>query len=99
MQTLTTVPLLTALPSGDALELRPAGSWTAANATALEALTNSLEDATLTVANALRIAKIELREIAVHADDTYLADECAPAVQWRAWFATRDLLRAFRATR
>ena len=31
-------PLLTATPSGDVLELRPGGSWTSANGTALEAL-------------------------------------------------------------
>jgi phospholipid/cholesterol/gamma-HCH transport system permease protein len=35
-------PLLTATASGDALELRPAGSWTAANVTALEALSDGV---------------------------------------------------------
>jgi phospholipid/cholesterol/gamma-HCH transport system permease protein len=39
---LATAPLLTATPSGDALELRPAGSWTAANATTLEQLSNDI---------------------------------------------------------
>jgi len=39
---LATAPLLTATPSGDALELRPAGSWTAANATTLERLSNDI---------------------------------------------------------
>ena len=34
---LATAPLLTATPSGDVLELRPGGSWTAANAPTLEA--------------------------------------------------------------
>jgi phospholipid/cholesterol/gamma-HCH transport system permease protein len=41
MQNLATNPLLTALPSGDALELHPAGAWTAANAAALEVLADS----------------------------------------------------------
>jgi len=34
--------VLTAVSSGDALELRPAGSWTAANATTLERLSNDV---------------------------------------------------------
>jgi phospholipid/cholesterol/gamma-HCH transport system permease protein len=42
MQNLATPPLLTATPSADALELRPGGSWTAANVTSLEALANSV---------------------------------------------------------
>jgi phospholipid/cholesterol/gamma-HCH transport system permease protein len=37
-------PLLTATPSGDVLELRPGGSWTAANVTALEALADGVTD-------------------------------------------------------
>jgi phospholipid/cholesterol/gamma-HCH transport system permease protein len=35
-------PLLTATPSGDLLELRPGGSWTAANGAALEALSDAV---------------------------------------------------------
>ena len=35
-------PLLTATPSGDVLELRPAGSWTSANVTTLEALSDGI---------------------------------------------------------
>jgi phospholipid/cholesterol/gamma-HCH transport system permease protein len=35
-------PLLTATPSGDVLELRPCGSWTAANVTVLEALSDAV---------------------------------------------------------
>ena len=35
-------PLLAASPSGDALELRPSGSWTAVNVTTLEALSNAV---------------------------------------------------------
>ncbi len=42
MQTLTTSPLLTATPSGDVLELRPCGSWTAANVTTLESLSDAV---------------------------------------------------------
>jgi len=38
----TIPPLLTATPSGEQLELRPAGSWTAANVTSLEALSDSI---------------------------------------------------------
>ena len=37
-------PLLTATPSGDVLELRPGGSWTAVNVTALEALADGVAD-------------------------------------------------------
>ena len=39
---MTIPPLLTATPSGEQLELRPAGSWTAANVTSLEALSDSI---------------------------------------------------------
>jgi phospholipid/cholesterol/gamma-HCH transport system permease protein len=39
---LAIAPLLTATPSGDALELRPGGSWTAANVTTLEALSDAV---------------------------------------------------------
>jgi phospholipid/cholesterol/gamma-HCH transport system permease protein len=39
---LATAPLLTATSSGDALELRPAGSWTASNAATLERLANDV---------------------------------------------------------
>jgi phospholipid/cholesterol/gamma-HCH transport system permease protein len=38
---LASTPLLTAMPSGDVLELRPGGSWTAANVTTLEALSGA----------------------------------------------------------
>jgi phospholipid/cholesterol/gamma-HCH transport system permease protein len=41
---LATHPLLTATPSGDVLELRPGGSWTAVNVTALEALADGVTD-------------------------------------------------------
>ena len=37
-----TAPLLTATASGDILELRPGGSWTAANAATLEQLSNGI---------------------------------------------------------
>jgi phospholipid/cholesterol/gamma-HCH transport system permease protein len=39
---LASTPLLTATPIGDALELRPGGSWTAANVTTLESLTGAI---------------------------------------------------------
>jgi phospholipid/cholesterol/gamma-HCH transport system permease protein len=38
---LASTPLLTSTPSGDVLELRPGGSWTAANVTTLEALSGA----------------------------------------------------------
>ena len=41
---MATAPLLTATPSGDVLELRPGGSWTAANVTVLEALSGSIAE-------------------------------------------------------
>ena len=37
-----TAPLLTATASGDILELRPGGSWTAANAATLEQLSDGI---------------------------------------------------------
>jgi phospholipid/cholesterol/gamma-HCH transport system permease protein len=39
---LASPPLLTATPSDDVLELRPGGSWTAANVTTLEALSDAV---------------------------------------------------------
>jgi phospholipid/cholesterol/gamma-HCH transport system permease protein len=39
---LASPPLLTATPAGDVLELRPGGSWTAANVTTLEALSDAI---------------------------------------------------------
>jgi len=39
---LASEPLLAATPAGDLLELRPGGSWTAANVTALETLTTAI---------------------------------------------------------
>jgi phospholipid/cholesterol/gamma-HCH transport system permease protein len=42
MQTLTSPPLLTAAATGDVLELRPGGSWTAANVTTLESLSDTV---------------------------------------------------------
>ena len=38
---MATAPLLVAIPLGETIELRPAGSWTAANVTSLEALTDA----------------------------------------------------------
>jgi len=40
---LASEPLLTATPAGGLLELRPAGSWTAANVVTLETLTAAVE--------------------------------------------------------
>ena len=42
MYILATAPVLTATPSGDVLELRPGGSWTAANGATLETLSDAV---------------------------------------------------------
>src|ERR1019366_1609013 len=42
IQILASPPLLTATASGDVLELHPGGSWTAANGTALESLSQGV---------------------------------------------------------
>jgi phospholipid/cholesterol/gamma-HCH transport system permease protein len=55
-------PLLTATPSGDALELRPAGSWTAANVTALEALSDGVT-AQLDRSKTVKLDMAEVREL------------------------------------
>ena len=55
-------PLLTATPSGDVLELRPAGSWTAANVTALEALSDSVT-AQLDRSKAVKLDMAGVREL------------------------------------
>jgi phospholipid/cholesterol/gamma-HCH transport system permease protein len=39
---LATAPQLTVEPAGDILKLRPGGSWTAANVTTLEALSDTV---------------------------------------------------------
>ena len=62
MQTLTTAPLLTATPSGDALELRPGGSWTAANVTTLEALSDAIKPQ-LDRSKAVKVDMAEVREL------------------------------------
>lgn len=55
-------PLLTATPSGDVLELRPAGSWTAANVTTLEALSEAVT-LQLDRSMSVRMDMAELREL------------------------------------
>ena len=59
---MATAPLLTATSSGGTLELRPAGSWTAANATTLERLSN---DVTLQLdgAAAVKVDMAGVREL------------------------------------
>src|SRR5450631_4848523 len=61
IQILPTAPLLTATPSGDELELRPGGSWTAANVTTLEALSNAVT-AQLDRARTVKVDMAEVRE-------------------------------------
>ena len=55
-------PLLTATPSGDVLELRPGGSWTAANGTALEALSDGVTDQ-LARSKAVKVDMAGVREL------------------------------------
>jgi phospholipid/cholesterol/gamma-HCH transport system permease protein len=59
---LASAPLLTVKPSGDGLELRPGGSWTAANVTTLEALSDALAPQ-LDRANAVKLDMAEVREL------------------------------------
>jgi phospholipid/cholesterol/gamma-HCH transport system permease protein len=54
--------MLTATPSGDALELRPAGSWIAANITALEALSDGVT-AQLDRSKTVKLDMAEVREL------------------------------------
>ena len=55
-------PLLTATPSGDVLELRPGGSWTAANVTTLEALSDTVTEQ-INQSKTLRMDMTEVREL------------------------------------
>ena len=55
-------PLLTATASDDGLELRPSGAWTAANAAALEVLSNSVSGK-IEQAKALKLDMAGLREL------------------------------------
>jgi len=59
---LATAPLLTATSSGDALELHPAGSWTASNAAALERLSNDITPQ-LDRAGAVKVDMAGVREL------------------------------------
>jgi phospholipid/cholesterol/gamma-HCH transport system permease protein len=59
---LTSPPLLTATPSGDVLELRPGGAWTAANAATLENLSSSVA-ADIARARALKLDLAGVREL------------------------------------
>ena len=59
---MTSPPLLTASPSGDVLELRPSGAWTAANAATLEVLSGSV-GAELDRAKAVKLDMAGVREL------------------------------------
>ena len=59
---MTSVPLLTAIPSGDTLELRPGGSWTAVNAAALERLSGDVTPQ-LDQAPSVKVDMTDLREL------------------------------------
>ena len=57
-----TAPLLTVIPSGDVLELRPGGSWIAVNAAALEQLSDGVAPR-LDQSAAVRLDMAEVREL------------------------------------
>ena len=59
---MATPPLLTATPSGDVLELRPGGSWTAAYVTTLEALSDAVT-AQLDHSKTVKLDMAEVREL------------------------------------
>ena len=59
---MATAPLLTATPSGDVLELRPGGSWTAANVAALERFPTPLRRSS-TAPGAVKLDMAEVREL------------------------------------
>ncbi len=59
---MTSSPLLTATPSGDVLELRPGGAWTAAHAATLEVLSNSVAGE-LERAKAVKLDMAGVREL------------------------------------
>jgi phospholipid/cholesterol/gamma-HCH transport system permease protein len=59
---LASPPLLSATPSGDVLELRPGGSWTAANVTSLEALSGAVAEQ-LDRSNAVKLDMADVREL------------------------------------
>lgn len=59
---MATAPLLAATPSGDVLELRPSGSWTAANAAALERLSDAVAPQ-LDRSGTVRLDMAEVREL------------------------------------
>jgi phospholipid/cholesterol/gamma-HCH transport system permease protein len=59
---LTAPPLLTATPSGDVLEVRPGGAWTAANAATLEVLSSSIAGE-LDTARAVKLDMTGVREL------------------------------------
>jgi phospholipid/cholesterol/gamma-HCH transport system permease protein len=62
MQILTTPPLLTTTPSGDVLELHPGGSWTAANVTILESLSEGVTPQ-LDDSKSVKVDMAEVREL------------------------------------
>jgi phospholipid/cholesterol/gamma-HCH transport system permease protein len=62
MQTLTSPPLLTAAATGDVLELRPGGSWTAANVTTLESLSDTVTPQ-LDRSKSVKVDMTEVREL------------------------------------
>ena len=62
MQVLASQPQLTATPQADLLELRPGGSWTAANVTTLETLSNAVTEE-LDRSKAVTVNMTEVREL------------------------------------
>ena len=62
MQILPTTALLAATPTGDALEVRPGGAWTAANVATLETLSAALAPQ-LDRSTAVTVDMTEVREL------------------------------------
>src|SRR6266567_140530 len=62
MQILATSPVLAAIPTGNALEVRPGGSWTAANVATLETLSAALAPQ-LDRSTAVTVDLTEVREL------------------------------------
>src|SRR4051794_8924766 len=62
MQILSAPPLLTAMPSGDVLELHPSGSWTAANVSTLELLSAAVTPQ-VDRSNSVRVDMTQVREL------------------------------------
>src|SRR5215212_6188964 len=62
MHILSAPPLLTAMPSSDVLELRPSGSWTAANVSTMESLSAAVAPQ-VDRSNSVKVDMSQVREL------------------------------------